>query len=787
MIWSPQQQAFLDWCRDGSGSCVLEAVAGAGKTTVLIEAGKVIRGQVGYMVYNKKNADEAKVKITKAGMDYKKMQAGTAHSFGCGAYRKARPNLTVDENKVRDITDALLPRSAPQPGGGYSEAHPLAVFAPAVVQLVSLAKQTGIGIPGLATNDARTWLDMAEHFDVFDEDETPIPAETKLEVVRRAAQMLKRSTDMMDLIDFDDMIYMPLYYKVRFWQFEVVMIDEAQDTNATRRALVRAMLRRGGRVIAVGDRCQPVGTKVERLLSPGTRWAARQSELVDISEVKVGDTLTSFSFKDGVKVNRKVEGVSTREYRSDLVVAETATGLRSRYTLSHKVVVKHTARGYAVYLMGRNESYRVGVSKLGWASNGCGPMLRMRAEGGDRVWIVSTHPTRKEALVQEARLSVKYGVSMLCFRYAEGNQFSQKDFDYIWGGIHNENRAVELLADHGRNLRYPYFEAGIIQQSIKRPHVVRACNVLSGSLVKTLKGPWVEANWSREAYSGEVVSLDVEKEELYYADGILTHNCQAIYGFTGADSDALDLIAQDHNCARLPLTVTYRCPKQVVAFARQWVSHIEAHESAPVGSVSEQRMEEFLARNDLDRTSAVLSRTTKPLVALAFRLLRQRTPCRIEGRDVGGSIKKLMQRWKVKNLTALETKLEAHLARETTKLLAAKKEAKLAAVEDAVETVRVIIAQCRSESKTLVSDAVAYVDEMFADGVDNVLTLSTIHKSKGREWERVFWLDRTGTCPSKWARQEWQQNAEVNLMYVAATRAQSELIDLIVEKEKVAC
>lgn len=508
MIWSPQQQAFLDWCANGTGSTVLEAVAGAGKTTVLIEAGRVIRGQVGYMVYNKKNADEAKVKITKAGMDWKKMQAGTAHSFGMSAYRKAQPHVQVEENKVRDLVDAAIP-AARQDGAAYTEAHPLRIFAPAVTQLVSLAKQTGIGIPGLAINDAHTWLNMADHFDVFDEDESPIPAEVKLEVVRTAARVLKRSSDMLDLIDFDDMIYMPLLHRVRFWQFDVVMVDEAQDTNATRRALVRAMLKRGGRCIAVGDRHQ------------------------------------------------------------------------------------------------------------------------------------------------------------------------------------------------------------------------------------------------------------------------------AIYGFTGADSDALDLIAGDFNCSRMPLTVTYRCPKSVVAFARQWVGHIEAHDTAPEGLVSQQDLEDFLARNDLDRHSAVLSRTTKPLVSLAFQLLRQRTPCRIEGRDVGGSIKKLMQRWKVKNLSALEDKLSGYLARETTKLLAAKKEQKLAAVEDSVETVRVIIQQCRSEGKTKVEDAVAHVDTMFADGVDNVLTLSTIHKSKGREWSRVFWLDRAGTCPSRWARQEWQVGQEVNLMYVAATRAQAELIELL--------
>ncbi len=60
-----------------------------------------------------------------------------------------------------------------------------------------------------------------------------------------------------------------------------------------------------------------------------------------------------------------------------------------------------------------------------------------------------------------------------------------------------------------------------------------------------------------------------------------------------------------------------------------------------------------------------------------------------------------------------------------------------------------------------------------------MLVLSSIHKAKGREWERVFWLDRAGTCPSKWARQAWQQEQERNLMYVCATRAKEQLIEVV--------
>jgi len=59
----------------------------------------------------------------------------------------------------------------------------------------------------------------------------------------------------------------------------------------------------------------------------------------------------------------------------------------------------------------------------------------------------------------------------------------------------------------------------------------------------------------------------------------------------------------------------------------------------------------------------------------------------------------------------------------------------------------------------------------------------TIHKAKGLEANRVFWLDRS-QCPAKWARQPWQQQQEVNLCYVAATRAKQSLF--LIETERKA-
>jgi DNA helicase II / ATP-dependent DNA helicase PcrA len=495
-IPSQQQADFLNWVSEGSGSCILEAVAGAGKTTTIIEAIERTQGGVLILAYNKKIAEEIKAKLQQRDIDWKTAEASTVHAAGLRGYRKAFPSFKTDGYKVAN----LIERAAKATSFG----NPYRLFAEIIAKLVSLAKQRALGIVG-SIDDRSAWYEIADHFDVaFDDDR----AFSRLaEIIECSIEILKESNEQTSIIDFDDMVYLPVFHKVRFWGYEWIFVDEAQDTNPARRALVRALLAPGGRVVAVGDRHQ------------------------------------------------------------------------------------------------------------------------------------------------------------------------------------------------------------------------------------------------------------------------------AIYGFTGADADSLDLIRKDFAACELPLTTTYRCPKAVVSFAQQWVSHIEAHEDAPEGIVRQITGDQLLEQNNLTRGTAILCRNTKPLVKLAFYLIRNRVPCRVEGRDIGVSLIKLATKWgRVTTLDELEHALDVYLEREKTKLLAKKEELKAQAVEDRVDTLRVIIDDCRGNGLDRPDDVVAAIEKLFGDDIANLLVLSTGHKAKGREWETVYILDFKKTIPSKYARQQWQLDQEFNLAYVMVTRSQNELI-----------
>lgn len=254
---------------------------------------------------------------------------------------------------------------------------------------------------------------------------------------------------------------------------------------------------------------------------------------------------------------------------------------------------------------------------------------------------------------------------------------------------------------------------------------------------------------------------------------------QAIYGFTGASADALDQIATRLNATRLPLTVTFRCSQQVTLFAQRWVADIEAPPTAPSGSVRAIDVETF-ERLAFERTDAILCRNTKPLVEYAFHLIRRGIGCHVEGRDIGQGLVAFVNKWKsVRTVADLRAKLYDHLQEEMPKLLASGKELQAESLEDKVETLLVLCDRAHDDDDK--QEVIKAINLLFQDTAGERLTtvtLSTVHKAKGREWQRVYLLGRDKFMPSRFAKQQWQKEQEKNLIYVAVTRAQIELVEV---------
>jgi DNA helicase II / ATP-dependent DNA helicase PcrA len=285
---------------------------------------------------------------------------------------------------------------------------------------------------------------------------------------------------------------------------------------------------------------------------------------------------------------------------------------------------------------------------------------------------------------------------------------------------------------------------------------------------------------------------------------------QAIYGFRGADSDSLNLLSEEFNCTELPLTVSYRCSKNVVEYARKWVKHIEAAPDAPDGEVinlSEEKLSKIITNTangkcggDIifkDHETGVLvttqsdiygfapddlvvCRTSKPLIELAYRCLRAKIPVKVMGRDIGIGLKSLINKLKASSIDNLQIKLEEWAMREVDKAIAKQMDNKAEAIQDKADCILCLIdglgeddTNPEVEPIRTITALLQMIDELF-DEKRFAVTLATIHKSKGLEALRVWWLN-SSKCPAPWAKQEWQRQQERNLCYVAATRAKNVL------------
>jgi len=258
---------------------------------------------------------------------------------------------------------------------------------------------------------------------------------------------------------------------------------------------------------------------------------------------------------------------------------------------------------------------------------------------------------------------------------------------------------------------------------------------------------------------------------------------QAIYGFTGADNDALDILKKQFQMTELPLSICFRCSTSVITHARKLVSHIHAKDNALTGSVrsqTEAMFESSLFANDPEnQLNAILCRKNAPLTSLAFRLLRANIPCRIEGRDIGQQLTHLCKKFKPTDKTNLTSSLRKHLTEQSCKL----NPYKFSILEDKISCITSVLAMPEILS---VEDFYKKIELLFSDFDPNLpprLTLSSIHKSKGLEWPTVYLLGRNLWQPSPFASQPWMLDQETNLTYVAITRAKINLIEVLVTED----
>lgn len=238
---------------------------------------------------------------------------------------------------------------------------------------------------------------------------------------------------------------------------------------------------------------------------------------------------------------------------------------------------------------------------------------------------------------------------------------------------------------------------------------------------------------------------------------------QVIFQFCGACEDSMEQLHHMMDAQTFPLSVSYRCARLIVAEASKYITGIQAYENAIEGVVQRVSKDKMLA--EAGPGDFIISRVNAPLVGLCLAFIRDGKRCNIQGRDMGRSMNWMIKSSKAKNVSEFLTYLDEWAKAQYERLT--KKKIDTSHIDD-----RVACLEALCEGTDNIAVVRGRIKDLFAEvdknnpGSDKII-LTSAHRSKGLEKDRVWILDKTfkasGTV------------AETNLKYVAVTRAKTHL------------
>jgi len=245
---------------------------------------------------------------------------------------------------------------------------------------------------------------------------------------------------------------------------------------------------------------------------------------------------------------------------------------------------------------------------------------------------------------------------------------------------------------------------------------------------------------------------------------------QSIMGFAGADTSMMDKLRNKFGCSVFPISYTFRCPKSVVNAVVSGGHHetIKAWSGAKDGVFDPDAAYDI---HGYENGTMLLSRRNASLIPFAIKAYKAGRQVSVLGELIEQKMLGILRHKDCKTICELRTDIMDEQAKKVEKLQQSANPSASAIefVNDLYDTLLSIINEC-----TLVNQVEKMILELFRLKKDS-LVYSSMHRSKGREADRVVILDsnRMTLDVSKMNDEEIQQ--EKNLVYVAMTRPKQQL------------
>ena len=239
-IPSEYQQKIFDFVTKGTGNAVINAKAGSGKTTTLVEAMKLIpeKEKVLFVAFNKAIEQELSARLK----GYPNVEVRTYHSLGFALLRNnlgTQNKVRINEYKYTTFINNNIYALAPN-------CHKLSkddmrALKTNLKQLVDFARFN-------LAETASEIKNIVKKYGI-------VPVLNEPDIV---PSILEWGKNHITEIDYTDMIWLCIErnIKTRTYKYDYIFIDEAQDSSIMQQALIKKCFKRGSRFIAIGDEFQ---------------------------------------------------------------------------------------------------------------------------------------------------------------------------------------------------------------------------------------------------------------------------------------------------------------------------------------------------------------------------------------------------------------------------------------------------------------------------------------------------------------------------------------------------
>jgi len=656
---SKYQEAIFEFVKSGKGNAVVEAVAGSGKTTTIIEALKFTPedARVAFVAFNRAIALEL------ADRAPQHVQVRTLHSLGLKNYTDwlgAKPQ--VDSKKVRNILESLLTDD------DWEMASPLS-------KAVSLAKAT-LTDP----NDPIALESMCDRYGI----------ELNgygMKMFRLIPEVLERCKRMTGVVDFDDMPWLPVVLDIPCQKFDYLFVDECLPYHMP--------------VLLSDGTSMPIGKIVEdelplEVLSYDTTTKQQKPcRVTGWHKVPNRKPLVKVSVRElkGSKHGPRSFVVCTVDHKiwadgkwidaekllpGMIVQVETSAQRTQRYKIAGEGQRRLSEKMRESNSLGKTGSYcppkgapwpgerggngarlpfpqQILLEALGdgWTPEFCIP-TGIKRFGSYKVGFVHSRPLPVHYKIDIANPELKIAVEVDGPAHEKMQETDEKKDNFLreigWKVVRVTNmEAVKCT-----------------ERIVSEIHTLSDCP--TDYYVYKVEPINIKGYY--------VYDISVEDCHNFYANGILVHNCQdlnkaqielalrsvaeggrviavgdrnqSIYGFRGADIEAIPRVIKTLNAKTLPLSISYRCPRAVVELAQTLVPEIEAAEKAREGVVDFAAMRQALG--DMETGDMVLCRTNAPLVEVAYSLIRSGQKAVMRGRDIGKGLIHIVKKMKASSI-----------------------------------------------------------------------------------------------------------------------------------------